>query len=144
MNAQQENDILKGLVALGIITNDMSREKGFWDPHPVFEKIMASGELAAVLTQDERRVIEQKFDRNDGEALMLMVSELGECLEAMCKNPDEPSEHIPDFTAVEEELADLVIRVAEFARGRNYSLAGAVLAKIKFNASRPHKHGKQF
>jgi hypothetical protein len=64
---------------------------------------------------------------------------LEEALARPSRNP--PSGHIPEFTAAEEELADLVIRVMDFAAGRGHRLAEAILAKHAFNAHRPRMHG---
>lgn len=81
--------------------------------------------------------------RNQGELIALMHSELSEGLEAMRKgNP--PSEHIPDFSGLEEEMADTVIRIMDFCSEFNLRLGDAILVKMGFNANRPHKHGKQF
>lgn len=77
--------------------------------------------------------------RNDGELIALMHSELSEGLEALRK--PGPSDHIPEFSGIEEELADVIIRIMDMSVARGYNLADAILAKIEFNATRPHKHG---
>lgn len=78
---------------------------------------------------------------NEGERIALMHSELSEALEAIRKDPDKPSEHIPAFSGLEEELADVVIRIMDFAQHKNLKIAQAVLAKAAFNRTRPHRHG---
>jgi len=60
-------------------------------------------------------------------------------LEAVRK--DLPGEHIPEFTGFEEELADAVIRIMNLAYDTNARLGQAVLAKAKYNATRPKMHG---
>lgn len=81
---------------------------------------------------------------NRGEKIALMHSELSEMLEAVRKHDGQPSEHIPAFTAEEEELADLLIRAFDYAGFFNLRLADAFHAKLLFNLERPFKHGKQF
>lgn len=91
-----------------------AREKGFWDS-----------------------------DRNDGEMIALMHSELSEALEGI-RHGNPKSEHIPEFSAVEEEFADVIIRIMDTAKARGYKVAEAMEAKMKYNAGRPYKHGKKF
>jgi NTP pyrophosphatase (non-canonical NTP hydrolase) len=45
---------------------------------------------------------------------------------------------------VEEELADVVIRIMDYAFGHDFDVAGAILAKIEYNKSREFMHGKAF
>lgn len=79
-------------------------------------------------------------DRNDGELIALMHSELSEALEGL-RHGNKPSEHIPEFSAVEEEMADVVIRIADFCQARGHNLSGAIVAKIAYNQTRSYKHG---
>jgi len=78
-------------------------------------------------------------ERNDGELVALMHSECSEILEGL-RHPG-PSEHIPEFTAVEEELADVIIRIADFSKARKCRLAEAIIAKMAYNETRTYKHG---
>jgi NTP pyrophosphatase (non-canonical NTP hydrolase) len=82
-------------------------------------------------------------DRNDGEMISLMHSELSEALEGL-RHGNPPSEHIPEFSAAEEEFADCVIRIMDICAARGYRLGEAILAKMAYNETRPEKHGKQF
>ena len=79
-------------------------------------------------------------DQNDGELLCLMHSELSEALEAL-RHGNPPSEHIPAFSGVEEELADCLIRIMNYSKNKGYRVAEAAIAKSAFNADRPFKHG---
>lgn len=85
---------------------------------------------------------EKGFDSHQHEAisLALMHSELSEALEAY-RHSNPASAKIPGFSHVEEELADLVIRVMDHGKARSHDVAGAVLAKMAYNASRPRQHG---
>jgi NTP pyrophosphatase (non-canonical NTP hydrolase) len=79
---------------------------------------------------------------NTGEKIALMHSELSEALEADRKNLD--AEHIPGFTGVEEELADVIIRILDFAGHHQLRLGEALSAKVAYNLTRPFKHGKAY
>ena len=103
---------------------------------PVFDQLQSS--ITAAMSA-------QGFwdSANTGEKIALMHSELSEMLEADRKSIDS-SEHIPEFSGVEEELADLIIRALDFAGYHNLRLGEALLAKMTFNLNRPFKHGKKY
>ena len=62
-----------------------------------------------------------KGERNDGELIALMHSELSEALEGL-RHDNPPSDHIPQFSAVEEEMADVIIRIMDFALAKSTEL----------------------
>lgn len=80
---------------------------------------------------------------NDGMKIALMHAELSEALEGL-RNNNPPSNHIPEFSNVEEELADTIIRIMDFSYKHKLRLPQAILAKMKFNEIRKYRHGKQF
>lgn len=82
----------------------IAREKGFWD---------------------------QK--RNIGEALMLIVTEIAEAMEAHRKQDDE------NF---KEELADTFIRLFDLCGGLKIDIEKEIAKKSAKNKNRPYKHGK--
>lgn len=83
------------------------------------------------------------WERNDGELIALMHSELSEALEGLRKN--KQSDKIGGFLSVEEELADAIIRIMDMAVARGYRVAQAIEEKIEYNKTRGYKHGgKEF
>ena len=85
----------------------------------------------------------QLIPRNKGEMIALIHSELSEALEAV-RHGNPPSEHIPDFSGEEEEMADAVIRIMDYCAGHGLRLGEAIHAKYHFNVNRPKMHGKKF
>jgi len=82
-------------------------------------------------------------ERRFSETIALVHAELSEALEA-ARMGDPKSEKIPEFSEIEEELADAIIRIMDYSAGKKLRIAEAILAKIEYNKSRPYKHGKEF
>lgn len=76
-------------------------------------------------------------------ALALIHEEVAEATRALRKGNPE-SEKIPGFRLLEEELADIVIRVCDLAGEHNLELGAAIKAKMAFNLTREYKHGQKF
>lgn len=98
-------------------------------------------------------------ERNVGELLMLVTSELGEAMEAHRKGrfakmkefESESSEiafpkkfemHIKD--TFEDEIADAIIRLLDLSAGLGIDLEKHINAKVEYNESRPRLHGKLY
>ena len=80
----------------------------------------------------------EPLDRNVGEMLMLVVSEIGEAMEADRK--DLMDDKLPHRKGLEVELADAVIRIFDIAGAVEMDLGGAIVEKLLFNMNRPdHK-----
>ena len=71
---------------------------------------------------------------------MLIHAEISEAVEAL-RHDNPASNHILDFNSVEEELADIVIRVCNYAYAKKFRLGRAILAKMDFNDTREFQHG---
>ena len=78
--------------------------------------------------------------RNDGELIALIHSELSEALEAL-RNGNPPDDKIPQYNGATAELADAVIRILDMCEARGWPIAGAIVDKMRYNATRPHRHG---
>ncbi len=75
-------------------------------------------------------------ERNDGELIALMHSELSEALEAMRNHGTKDN--------IAEELADCCIRIFDYCGAREIDLEKTLLKKIEYNRARPYRHGKKF
>jgi NTP pyrophosphatase (non-canonical NTP hydrolase) len=84
-----------------------------------------------------------KEEPNDGERMALIHAEISEALEAL-RDGNPSSSKIIEFSSLEEELADAVIRIMDYSFGKDLDVAGAIIAKIEYNQSREYMHGKSF
>ena len=104
-------------------------------------------------------------NKNFGESLMLVVSELSEALEADrngkwrrtdctgvgcdkcpgCNGPLPPKDFERLFKGtVEEEIADAIIRLFDIAGVWEINLDWWIKSKMAYNETRPYKHGKKY
>jgi NTP pyrophosphatase (non-canonical NTP hydrolase) len=137
--------------------NEWAHRKGFWsDTIALCEDVGAEVFVKHGLTYEDHTITlgftevvdliaraRETADRNDGEMIALWHSELSEALEAL-RHGNPTSDVIDGFTQVEEELADLIIRIMDTAYARKWRLGEAIVAKMAFNETRPYKHNKEF
>jgi len=79
--------------------------------------------------------------------LLLMVSELTEAQDEIRSGREIGETYFSNAVKPEGfgvELADALIRLLGFMRHHNLPIAQLVKLKMNYNATRPHKHGKQF
>ena len=125
---------MKTIAELSKEIHENARSKGFWDK-----------------------------ERNLGEMLMLIVSEVSEAMEADRKNHFSDwedklppiGENLEDKNFVkafmmmvkntfEDELADVCIRIFDLAYSRGIDLQWHIEQKMKYNSMREHMHGKKY
>lgn len=94
----------RGLNEMAAMCHSIAVEKGFWEK-----------------------------ERNIGEALMLIVTELAEAMEA---------HRIQDDANFKEELADTFIRLLDLCGGLKIDIEEEIEKKSSRNKKRPYKHGK--
>lgn len=83
--------------------------------------------------------LSDELQRNPLVLLALITSEVGEMVDAFRK--PTLSEHIPQFSNIAEEGADILIRLLQMCTELDIPLAEATIAKMEFNKTRPYKHG---
>ena len=76
----------------------------------------------------------EPLERNKGEQLCLVHSEISECMEGVRKNLQD--DKLPHRKMEEVELADAMIRMLDYAGGHGLDLAGAMKEKLEYNAQR--------
>jgi hypothetical protein len=128
--------------ALATEAHDTAVSKGWWSNE--------DAELLAVISTDERmspknsdaliEIASKIRNKNDGEMIALMHSELSEALEAL-RHGNPPDDKVPEFSGVEAELADVIIRIFDLASQRGWRVAEALVAKMEMNKGRSVKHG---
>lgn len=101
----QETDIKgKSINELAQLCHSIAVEKGFWEK-----------------------------ERNIGEALMLVVTELAEAMEGY---------RVQDHVNFKEEIADAFIRLLDLCGGLKIDIEEEISKKTMKNKNRPYKHGK--
>lgn len=81
-----------------------------------------------------------RLDRNKGELLALIHSEISECMEGERKGIMD--DKLPHRRMAEVEMADAVIRILDYAGAYNFDLDGAIAEKRAYNAIRKD-HSKE-
>ena len=76
----------------------------------------------------------ERIERNKGELLCLIHSEISEAIEGERKNLKD--DKLPHRRMAEVELVDALIRIFDYAGAFNYDLQGAFEEKMEFNRTR--------
>lgn len=118
-----------------------SADKGFHDDEEIIDFLHEEGRPEWAATVERWR---------NGNRIALQHSELSEALEEM-RTGSKPTSYTyynvstptkPE--GVPSEMADVVIRVLDFCGANGIDLEAIVSEKLDYNATRSHKHGKNF
>lgn len=95
---------------------------------------MTITELVEKAHNDAKKAGWHNKPRDDGTFLMLMVSEIAEAMEGLRKNLMD--DKLPHRKMAEVEMADAVIRIADWCGLKGYDLEGAIKEKMAYNLIR--------
>lgn len=116
-------DVIIGIAALCNIAHANSTAAGWWNCPVTNEDLLSNSSYAPYVLATK---------------MMLMVSETAEAMEGLRK--DLPDDKLPQYSMEGCELADIMIRVADYAGKRGIPLGEIITAKMNFNTTRPdHK-----
>ena len=76
----------------------------------------------------------KKKDRNVGELLCLIHSEISEAMEGARKGLYDS--HLKNKTMMEVELADAIIRIFDLSESKGFNIGETIYEKLKYNKSR--------
>lgn len=105
-----------------------------------------------LVEQSHRMAREKGWYDNGGrgplEIAALIHSEISEFVEEVRACTTTPAYFVPDDSGSKPEgqlieLADAVIRIADYCGYMGWDLESAIRIKMEFNAKRPYKHGKK-
>lgn len=122
---------VQGFQQLAKYHHQLMRERGFWDHRDDVEEFAREEDKEAI-----RMLVDSQIHD-------LIHTEVAEATEAL-RQGNPPDDKCPSFSGVEAEMADVIIRILDYAGARGLHVAEAVVAKIEMNKSRDHKHGKKF
>lgn len=118
-----------------------AREKGWWNNKDADFLDVVAAESKNIGTATQLNEIAAKLrNRNEGEMLALIHSEVSEALEGL-RHGNPADDKVPEFLATEAELADVVIRIMDMAHSRGWRVAEAIVAKAEMNKGRAPMHG---
>lgn len=137
-NKDQTDSVEFVLNCLAQTCHGIAKEKGFHQDDEIINSILAYSFGGGEIDEEAMRWFASTVEQAE---IARMHSELSEWLEGIRKG-QVPDQHLPEFSSSEVEAADLLHRLLDSCAKRSYRIGPALIAKMKYNASRPRKHGK--
>ncbi len=126
--------------ALSTVCEEIANLHGFDEDHQKLADLLEA-KLDPENPRDARLL--EWFESTVEQAEIARIhSEASEWLESVRASAKTPDKHLPEFLSTEVEAADILIRVMHSCKKRDYRLGEAFFAKLRYNLSRPYKHGK--
>jgi NTP pyrophosphatase (non-canonical NTP hydrolase) len=129
----------------------MAETKSLWpeDMEDSFEFIRLFGSLQQKAHETAKEKGWWDTDRTLPHCMGMVMTEMAEVIEAARKGYQYPdgtfvvpqSGKIPVHNVLEEEMADVFIRLMDTAQRFRLNVAGAIWDKMEYNKTRPHRHG---
>ena len=119
-----------------------AKSKGFYDTFGRIQDILEGSAAEGYISLEEAaRLNTELLTIWRLSRIALIMSELGEAVEAVRK--PTLTGHIAELSLFDEEMADVIIRMADFAGSEEIDMNRAVALKMEFNSKRERMHGKQ-
>jgi NTP pyrophosphatase (non-canonical NTP hydrolase) len=125
--------------------HENAKSKGFFDSEKNIGEMLCliHSEVSEALEADRKKWYYENID----ESKKWFIKGLADANYGASFNGDEAFknefEHSVKNT-FEDELADVIIRVLDLCAFKGIDIESHIKAKMRYNASRPHKHGKSY
>lgn len=123
MTPKNELELMQGLKSFSAELHETATSKGWWSDRL---KLAAQSPAGSVQV--------------DIGCVALAITELAEAIENI-REGYKPDDKVPQFSGLEAELADCIIRILDFSHASNLRTIEALFAKAEFNKSRTVRHG---
>lgn len=114
--------------------NVNAHNKGFWDNGLELER-----KLLLIVSETTEAMEADRVDRYCNEGNYTAVESPHKTEEEWCQKFAEQIKN-----SFQDELADIAIRVFDLAHEIGFDLEKHILMKMRYNESRPYKHGKKY